>query len=124
MALGKKVNELVPYDDAAVAVGDLLVPMADPITGICGYGTIAQLAGGISGAITTVKYVADGTEGTTLSIPVLSGKQILMASREAAIMYETDAAPDSTEYIWNLSTVELGSATNPGERFKFVYVNA
>lgn len=128
MALGKKINELVPYSDLDVAAGDLLVPMADPVTGIAGYGTIQQIVdaaggGGGGGTYIKLKYVATGVEGPTLTIPTLSGKVILLLTREAGILYEVPSAPDSTEYTWDGSDIVLGLAPGAGERFNIIYGN-
>lgn len=69
------------------------------------------------------KYTATGSEGTTLSIPALAGKKIIFASRENSVIYKVSNAPDPAEYTWNNTLIELGTVTNPGERFLFLYRN-
>lgn len=68
-------------------------------------------------------YVANGTEGTTLSIPAIVGKKILFISRENAVIYKTSSAPLSAEYTWNNVIITLGTVTNLNERFLILYRN-
>jgi hypothetical protein len=70
-----------------------------------------------------VKYVADGTEGTTLSIPEIVGKKILMVTREYSVIYKVSNLPESTEYTWDDAVIELGLETQSGERFLILYRN-
>ncbi len=72
-----------------------------------------------------LKYVATGDEGTTLSIPEIVGKKILLVTREYSPLYKASAVDNiqSTEYYWNDATIELGLPTQPDERFLILYRN-
>lgn len=70
-----------------------------------------------------VKYVATGSEGTTITIPELAGKKILFMTRGNAIIYKTSSAPASNEFTWNDVIIGLGAATNSGEPFLILYRN-
>lgn len=121
MALGKKINELTPLSDLEAAEGTRLLAVADPASGIASSATVAQLRSSLG--TTPLKYVADGSEGTTLTIVALTGKIIHFISRENDILYDTVSAPDSTEYVWDGTDIELGLATINGQRFKIIYGN-
>jgi hypothetical protein len=69
------------------------------------------------------EYIATGSEGTTLSIPEIVGKKILLVTRGSAILYKVSNNPTSSEYTWNDTIVGLGAATNPNERFLILYRN-
>lgn len=68
-----------------------------------------------------ITYIADGTEGLNITIPSLSGKKILLITRENAPIYRVSNAPDPAEYIWDGTTIALGTETNPGERYLILY---
>lgn len=70
-----------------------------------------------------VKYVATGSEGTTLSVPEIVGKKVLFVTRESAPIYKVSNAPSSSEYTWNDTIIGLGAAANPGDRFLILYRN-
>lgn len=71
-----------------------------------------------------IKYVATGSEGTTLSIPQIVGKKILFITRESSPIYKVSNSPTGSEYIWNDTVVTLGApVANPGERFLILYRN-
>lgn len=69
------------------------------------------------------KYVATGSEGTTLSIPAIVGKKVLFVTRESSPIYKVSNAPSSSEYTWNDSAIVLGAVANPGDRFLILYRN-
>jgi hypothetical protein len=69
------------------------------------------------------KYVATGTEGSTLSIPAIVGKKVLFVTRESSPIYKVSNAPTSSEYTWNDLVIGLGATTNPGDRFLILYRN-
>lgn len=69
------------------------------------------------------EYVATGAEGTTLSIPEIVGKKILLITRGSAIIYKVSSGPSSSEYVWNDVIITLGTATNLNERFLILYRN-
>jgi hypothetical protein len=69
------------------------------------------------------EYVATGSEGTTLSIPELIGKKILLITRGSAIIHKVSSGPSSSEFTWNDTVIGLGAATNLNERFLILYRN-
>ena len=69
------------------------------------------------------KYTATGNENVTLAPAVLLGKKIIFVTRESAPIYKVNSNPDPAEFTWDNTTVVLGTATNPGERFLFLYRN-
>lgn len=69
------------------------------------------------------KYIATGSEGTTLSIPSVVGKKIVFMTRGSAIIYKTSSSPTSNEFTWNDVVIELGAATIPDEPFLILYRN-
>lgn len=77
-----------------------------------------------------LKYIATGIEGNSLptdgTIPqlaILNGKKLLFITREMSPIYKTSSNPDPAEYVWDNVDVLLGTITNPGERFLFLYRN-
>lgn len=71
-----------------------------------------------------IKYIATGSEGTTLSIPEIIGKRILLITRESSPIYKVSNAPNGSEYTWNDTVITLGATVaNPGERFLILYRN-
>lgn len=68
-----------------------------------------------------IKYIADGTEGSTLTLAELAGKKILEITREQAIMYKVASNPDSAEFTWNDLNIVFGASINPGERILILY---
>lgn len=73
-----------------------------------------------------VKYVATGNEGNTLTsvaIPEIAGKKILLITRESTPIYKVSSNPDTAEYTWNDTDIGLGAVANPGERFLILYRN-
>lgn len=70
------------------------------------------------------KYTADGTEGSTLTIPILAGKKVLFVTRESVVLYKVSSSPDSVEYTWNDTVITLGLPVQfAGERFLILYRN-
>lgn len=70
-----------------------------------------------------IEYVATGSEGTTLSIPQIVGKKVVLITRGNSIIYKVSNAPISSEYTWDNTIITLGAATNAGERFLILYRN-
>lgn len=71
-----------------------------------------------------IKYVATGSEGTTLTIPEIVGKKVLFVTRESSPIYKVSSSPTGSEYIWNDAIITLGAAVAaPGERFLILYRN-
>lgn len=76
-------------------------------------------------ALFDVIYIADGTEGVTLTIPVIAGKKVMaLATRENNPIYKVSSNPDEAEFAVNNTTVTLGvPVSKVGERFLFLYRN-
>lgn len=70
-----------------------------------------------------IEYVATGSEGTTLLIPEIIGKKILLITRGSAVIYKVSSTPTSSEYMWNDTEITLGAGTNTNERFLILYRN-
>ena len=73
--------------------------------------------------IDDMTYVATGDEGLILNIPTIIGSKILLVTRESLVQYDVSNNPNTTEFIWNGTTITLGLATNAGERFLILYRN-
>lgn len=70
-----------------------------------------------------IAYVATGAEGSTLSIPEIVGKRILLIAREGNILYRVSNLPDTVQYVWNDAQIALGLPTIAGQRFLILYRN-
>lgn len=68
-------------------------------------------------------YIATGAEGSTLTIPAIAGKRVVLVTRGNNILYPTNSAPASYEYVFDGSTIELGAGTIASERFLVLYRN-
>lgn len=119
--MSKRTDQLTALTDNQVAEDSRLFPIADPATGQLSKCTNAQLKKALS--THKKKYVATGSEGSTLTIAELAGKNIIAIIRESGPIFETDASPDSVEYIWDGTNISLGNVTGSGERFLILYNN-
>jgi hypothetical protein len=117
--MSKKTNQLDPTTDAEAKNDSYLLPLADPINGLSKKMSVAQAkeAFGVKRLI----YTGLGTEGSTITIAALLGKQVLMIGREMGIIYEVGSSPTSNEYTWDDTNIELGTAINTGERIIILY---
>lgn len=116
----KKINEFAAATNAFVTNGNSLWAMGDPSTGKMYQATGEKVKNTFQ--TFKLKYIAEGGEGTTLTISELEGKEILMIAREGAVMYEVSEDPDTTEFIWNDTDIILGlEITGAGERFLILY---
>lgn len=70
-----------------------------------------------------VKYVADGSEDSTLTVPEIIGKKVLLVTREYSPLYRVSNLPQGTEFTWNDAVIGLGLPAMPGERFLILYRN-
>lgn len=68
-------------------------------------------------------YIATGEEGTTLTIPIIQGKKILLIVRENSTIYKVSSSPGSTEYIWDDTVITLGTPAIANQRFLILYRN-
>lgn len=67
-------------------------------------------------------YITTGTEGSTLTIPAIAGKRIMLVTRENGVVYKVTNLPGSAEYTFDGTLIQLGTpVVNPGERFLFLY---
>lgn len=71
------------------------------------------------------KYVADGTEGTTLSVSAVVGKKILLITRENNPLFKVSSSPNTSEFAWNDTVITLNASVpaRAGERFLILYRN-
>lgn len=117
--MSRKFNLLDPGTDANAKNDSYLFAQADPINGISKKITVAQAKEVF--ATKKLKYIATGSEGTTLTIPALTGYEILLITRGMGAIYEVGATPDSDEFTWDDTSIVLGTVTNPGEKFNILY---
>lgn len=117
--MSKKTNKLDPTTDAEAKNDSYLLPLADPINGLSKKMTVFQAkeAFGVKKEV----YTGIGTEGSTITIPALLGKQVLMIGREMGIIYEVGSSPASNEYTWDDTDIVLGTDINAGERIIILY---
>jgi hypothetical protein len=117
--MSKKINQLDPATDAEAKNDSWLDGIADPVNGIAKRRTTAQAKEVY--ATKAEKYTATGSEGTTITIAALAGRQILLIMRESGPIFEVGASPESSEFTWDDVDIVLGAATNPGERFLILH---
>lgn len=123
--MGKKINELTAVSDDTANNPFQLLPLCDPSSGISGKMTIGQAKAAFGP--TRLIFKATGSEGTSIVITALAGKNILSISREASVIYEIatgGASPDSTEYTWDETTIVVGTPMIANERLLILYRNA
>lgn len=68
-------------------------------------------------------YVATGTEGTTITIDVLKGKKILLITRDSAILYLVSNLPDTTQFTFDGTDIEVSTNLIAGNKFLILYRN-
>lgn len=120
--MGKRIDQLTAATDAQVIDSTWLHIVGDPATGELYKCTKEQ----IKSALSTQKYLyrATGSEGATLTIATIAGKNIIMIMRESGPVYEVDASPDEAEFTWDGTDITLGLAVNyANERFLILYNN-
>lgn len=118
--MSKKINQLDAASNAETQDDANLFALADPTTGLAKKATRAQVKQSIG--VTKLQYKATGSEGTTLTIVALAGKDILAILRESGPLFVADSLPmETAEYTWDDTDIELGAATNPDERFIILY---
>lgn len=118
--MSKKINQLDAASNSEVQDDANLFAIANPSTGLAKKATRAQMKLALSAV--ALQYTATGSEGTTVTIPALAGKDILLILRESGPIFRAESLPmGSAEYTWDDTDIELGAATNPGERFIMLY---
>lgn len=70
-----------------------------------------------------IPYVADGTEGKTVTIAALKGKKILLITRDNAILYPVSNNPDTTEFIFDGTDIGVSTDLIAGNRLLILYRN-
>lgn len=118
--MSRKINQLDPISAADAKNDSFVLAQAHPTTGLAKKITVAQAKEVF--ATKSITYTATGSEGTTLTIPALSGYQILAIMRESGPIFEVGASPGSAEFTWDDTDIELGAAVgSAGERFLILY---
>lgn len=118
--MSKKINQLDAATDSEAENDSNLFAVADPINGISKKMTVAQAkeAFGVKHKL----YVATGSEGSTLTVPEVQGKQILTILRESGPIFEVGSSPASNQFTWDDSDIGLGAAVGgAGEQFLILY---
>lgn len=120
--MSKRIDQLSALTDSQVAEDSRLIAIGDPSTGQLYKCTQAQQKKAYS--TQKVQYTATGSEGSTLTIAALAGKNIVAVFREGGLLFEADSSPDTVEYTWDDTDIVLGLAVNyAGERFLILYNN-
>lgn len=70
-----------------------------------------------------LEYIGLGTEGSSLVIPALAGKNILLITRESGALYKIASLPDTAEYTWDGTTITFGLPIALNARFLILYRN-
>lgn len=118
--MSRKINQLDPISSTDAKNDSFVLAQAHPTTGLAKKITVAQAKEVF--ATKSLKYTATGSEGSSLTIPALSGYDILLIMRESGPIYKVGASPDSSEYTWNDTTIGLGApVSGAGERFQILY---
>lgn len=86
-------------------------------------GTVADPGSPADRNVYDLVYVATGTEGTTLTIPALQGKRILLITYESSPIYKVSNNPDQAEYHFDGTTITVGVQIAAAARFLILYRN-
>jgi len=113
--MSKKIDQLDAATDDEAKNDSYLLAQADPVNGVAKKMTVAQ-AKEVYGVKRTI-YTCTGSEGTSITISELLGRQILVIGRGLGFIYEVGSSPASDEYTWDDVTIGLGTATSDGEKF-------
>lgn len=118
--MSKKINQLDAATDAEAKNDSWVIAQAEPVGGVAKKMTVAQAKEVY--ATKKLKYVALGTEGSTLTIPALLGYDILLIMRESGPLYEVGSSPLSNQFTWDDTDIVLGAAVGgAGEQFLILY---
>lgn len=117
--MSRKISELDALTTVLANDDTRLMPIGDASTGRLYKITLAQAK--VIFSTFTHKHTATGSEGTTLTIGALAGKDILSISRDGMGLIEVDTTPDPAEFTWDLTDIELGTTVTAGERFLIQY---
>lgn len=118
--MSRKFNALDAATAANAKNDSYLLAQADPVNGIALKITVAQAKEVY--ATKKLKYIATGSEGSTLTISALAGYDILLIMRESGPIFEVGSAPESSEFTWDDADIVLGAPVGgAGERFLILY---
>jgi hypothetical protein len=120
--MDKKINQERTGTDADFNNLTTLVQLGSGATGELFTATIGQLKKFI--AVKKIFYKANGTEGTSLTIPQINGASIMSLHREGLLLYETSLTPDSGQFRFDLTNLTFGAALSLNERLLIIYSNA
>lgn len=115
------IKDFPTLTDPQVNDDTKLMPFGIGATGKMYRGTVAQ-AKKVFGTYKK-KYVGLGSEGVTLTLSELAGKEILQVVREGQVLHEIDVSPDTAEFVWDTTDITLGLSVNIGERYLILYKN-
>lgn len=118
--MSKKQNQLDAATDAESKNDSYLLPIADPVNGISKKMTVAQAKETFG--VKAKLYVATGSEGSTLSVTEIQGKQVLTILRESGPIFQVGTSPLSNQFTWDDTSVVLGApVSGAGEQFLILY---
>lgn len=117
--MGRRIDQLAPGSVDEAANDGFLWAYAPPIAGEAKKLTTAQVKEIFSSW--TYQYTGTGSEGDTLTITDLAGKEILMMYRENSVLFEVDSSPGTAEYTWDGTDIVFGSDIEADERIRILY---
>jgi hypothetical protein len=116
---GRRIDQLTPGSVSEASNDAQLWPYAPPVAGEAKKITTAGLKTIFQPYV--VKYIATGSEGSTLIVSAIANKYVLLVVREGVVTAPTESSPDSLEFTWDGTSLVLGAPANPGERFLILY---
>ena len=69
-----------------------------------------------------LQYISTGTEGSSLTLPQLQGKKILLIVRGGIVVYRVSSNPVD-EYTWDNTTIVFGPSLGVGTKLLILYRN-
>lgn len=117
----KLIKDFDTLTDPQVNDDSKLMPFGRASDGKLFQGTVAQAKKVFSSK--KYRYVALGSEGTTLTIGTIAGMEILQISRNGQILDDnTGGSLDTTQFSWDNTNITLGlGVTMAGEKFLILY---
>ena len=107
-----------PWDQNICAIPTSFTDYTPP-----GSGGGGSSPSGLDVKVYDLEYIGLGTEGSALALATLTGKKILLITRENTPLYKVSASPDTAEYIWDGITITFGFPVELGARFLILYRN-
>lgn len=68
-------------------------------------------------------YIADGMEGTTVTIEALKGKKLLFIARDNSILYPVSNNPNTTQFSFDGTDITVSTNLIAGNRLLILYRN-